>query len=243
MLVKEKESAFTKIKFEPTINKKSQRLASQKFENLIAQAKPDKLIGHNIKENSKRSASNEGPMKYEDFLISKAQLFKDKLLEKAKKLENDKLLGCTFSPRINKIYRSSGSTSNRRSGVTCFSDQANKVTKRPNSHELKKYEVKAKLVPEAPPQLGHKTQRSVFINLYEIAKARNERSRETKMKYDLKKLTQSAIECTFKPDFSKTQRATQKYIKHSSRSRDSRSQLGIASKYSSACNTSRVPPK
>jgi len=30
-------------------------------------------------------------MKYEDFLISKAQLFKDKLNEKAKELQNEQL--------------------------------------------------------------------------------------------------------------------------------------------------------
>ena len=34
-LIKEKETAFTKIKFEPTINKKSQRIATQKLDSIL----------------------------------------------------------------------------------------------------------------------------------------------------------------------------------------------------------------
>ena len=34
-MIKEKETAFTKIKFEPTINKKSQRIATQKLDSIL----------------------------------------------------------------------------------------------------------------------------------------------------------------------------------------------------------------
>lgn len=114
MLVKEKESAFTKIKFEPTINKRSQRLASLKFET-ITRSKSRKANLDKGKTTS-RSATHEAPMKYEDFLISKAQQFKLKLQEKAKKLEYEQLQNCTFSPKINSSYRSS-SKSNLRSTI------------------------------------------------------------------------------------------------------------------------------
>ena len=66
------------------------------------------------------------------------------------------------------------------------------------------------------------TQRStanpnVFINLYEVAKARQERSCDEQREAKQRELKKSEKQCTFKPDLIKTQKITEKYLRNKSR--------------------------
>ena len=85
--VREKEEAFTKIKFEPTINKKSQKIASLRLEGLI-QKPSTKSQGSSVE--SQRASQRAG-LRYEDFLINRGKEFKEKLQEKAKELQQEQL--------------------------------------------------------------------------------------------------------------------------------------------------------
>lgn len=55
--------------------------------------------------------------------------------------------------------------------------------------------------------------RNVFINLYEIAQTRREKSQDNIRLAKQEQIKRSQNECTFKPDFSMTQRVTDKYLK------------------------------
>ena len=55
--------------------------------------------------------------------------------------------------------------------------------------------------------------RNVFINLYEIAQTRREKSQDNSRLAKQEQIKKSQNECTFKPDFSMTQRVTNKYLK------------------------------
>lgn len=72
---------------------------------------------------------------------------------------------------------------------------------------------------------------NVFINLYEIARCRKEKSRESLKKAEEEKIAKDKEECTFKPDTSRTKKSTDKYLKHSNRSR---SKLSMSQ--NGACN-------
>lgn len=85
--VKEKEEAFTKIKFEPTINKKSQKIASMRLEGLL-QKPSTKSQGSSVES---QRASHRAGLRYEDFLINRGKEFKEKLQEKAKELQQEQL--------------------------------------------------------------------------------------------------------------------------------------------------------
>lgn len=162
-------------------------------------------------------------IRYEDFLISKAQQFKEKLIEKAKELEHEQLQMCTFSPQINSTFKSSRQHSTQRQ-TSCVNDEilSDQLSgnRRPKSLEMgnqdstkheKKMEPSFHLQQEAP--------QSVFINLYQIAKCRKERSKESLKKAEEEKIAKDSQECTFKPDTSRTKKSTDKYLKQSSRSR------------------------
>ena len=93
------------LKFEPTINKKSTRLASQN-----ARAKSSGGLTSREKNEINKMGDN-----YEDFLLSKVLLFKDKLAEKARALETER--SRTYAPNLLiPSIRSSNASRNLSSG-------------------------------------------------------------------------------------------------------------------------------
>ena len=98
---KAREVSEKELKFEPYISRNSKRIAMKNLTNEEAILEKPIISARNASQNSHSS------MKYEDFLMHRAQKFKDKLNEKVKKLENDKIQDCTFSPKINHVSPSS----------------------------------------------------------------------------------------------------------------------------------------
>jgi hypothetical protein len=101
------------LKFEPTINRKSQKIVSR------AKSSYGGLTAREKNEINSVGTDNN----YEDFLLTKVQLFKEKLAEKAKALETDR--NFTQSNLLIPSLRSSNASRNRDS----FMSSGNKRSK------------------------------------------------------------------------------------------------------------------
>lgn len=142
--------------------------------------------------------------KYDDFAVDRAQELKDRLqhhlLNTTGTFTAELPEQCTFSPKINGSQAYKAILSNRH-----WSSQI----KRAKSSVLKRarsFEANQRASIHLPDTSSKRTNhQNVFFNLYKIAKERQEKSADSYRMAREQQAKKEVEECTFKPDFSKTQ--------------------------------------
>lgn len=207
MLSKQKEQDLNRIRFEPKINRKSEIIVGKKLENIYT-----KVFGANRQsKNGSISSKVTGPIKkhagkHEAFLINKAIAVREKQAEKAAFIETKEIENCTFSPKINKTIKKTS----RSQSQGCV-------------HDLRQSKSQENCL--SHPESEKQSKSTVFIQLYKIARERKEKSLESNRRAHQIKLEKETQECTFKPDFSKTQKKFQVQSRYLTHNRPSSAQV------------------